>query len=196
MARSRVGELHIADEVLADGARDRVPAGPRVLQDFRIAALGDDLAELLEILAAVRAARAIFSLSVSAFHARSNPRELLAFLRVGGGGDGKRELEQLDLAFGDGVELEPVEAGGLLRVLDRGRDSLLVEFGGDQFSVVGDVRGLDPVGTAGIDAQGEELLFDVVDEVAGFFGGRFGIGGEGDRGAREEGAGCGSNLHW
>ena len=50
-------------------------------------------------------------------------------------------FEQLDLARGDGVELEAVEAGGLLGILDGGGDGALVQFGGDGFGVVGDVGG-------------------------------------------------------
>ena len=65
-----------------------------------------------------------------------------------GRGDGERELEQFDLAGGDGVEFEPVEARGLLGVVDGGGDGLFVEFGGDGLGIVGDVGGLDPVGAA------------------------------------------------
>jgi len=64
-----VGKLDVADEnpcgsALADG----VPAGPRLLQGFRIAALGDDLAELFEILATGGTAGTVLALAVGAFH--------------------------------------------------------------------------------------------------------------------------------
>ena len=109
-------------------------------------------------------------------------RQLLALLGIGGRGDGERELEQLDLARGDGVELESVEARGLFGVVDGGGDRLFVELGGDGLGIVGDVGGLDPVGAAGVHAQEEELLFRVIDELAGLFGGSLGVRGECHRG--------------
>ena len=162
---------------------------------FGVAAFGQDLAELFEVLAAFRAAGAVLALAVGAFHAGDDARQFLALLGIGGGGEGEGELEQFDLAGGDGVELEPVEARGLLGVVDGGGDGLLVELGGDGLGIVGDVGGLDPVGAGGVDAEEEELLFGVVDEFAGLFGGCLGVrgechGGEGTRDAR-----CCTNLH-
>ena len=54
LARALVGEFDVADEILADGSGDGVPAGPGILQLLGVAALGQDLAELFEILAALR----------------------------------------------------------------------------------------------------------------------------------------------
>ena len=48
--------------------------------------------------------------------------------------------------------------------------------------VVGDVGGLDPVGAGGVDAEDEQFLLGVVDELAGLFGGGLGVGGEGQGG--------------
>ena len=113
--------------------------------------------------------------------------QFLALLGIGGRGEGERELEKFEFAGGDGVELQPVEARGLLGIVDGGGDGLLVEFGGDRLGIVGDVGGLDPVGAAGVDAENEELLFRVIDELAGLFGGCLGVRGECHRGkvARE-----------
>ena len=101
-------------------------------------------------------------------------RQLLAFLGVGRGGDGEGELQQFDLAGGDGIEREAIEARGLLGVLDRGVDFALVEFGGDILGVVGDEGVLDPVGAVLVDLENQELLLGVVDELPGIFRRRFG----------------------
>ena len=85
------------------------------------------------------------------------------------------------------VELEAVEARGLLGVVHGGVDGALVELGGEGFGIVGDVGGLDPIGACRVDAEDEQLLLGVVDELARLFGGGFGVGagsqgGEGARG--------------
>ena len=115
------------------------------------------LLSCFEVLAALRAAGAILAFAVSAFHAGGDAGQFLALLGIGGGGDGEGEFEQLELAGGDGVELEAVEAGGLLGIVHAGVDGALVEFGGDGFGIVGDVGGLDPVGAAGVDAEEEQV---------------------------------------
>ena len=112
------------------------------------------LAELLEVLAAFGAGRAVLALAVRAFHAGDDAGEFLALLGIGGGGDGEGELQELDLAGGDRIELEAVESGGLFGVVDGGGDGALVELGGEDLGVVGDVGGLDPVGASGIDVRG------------------------------------------
>ena len=143
------------------------------------------------ILAACGAAGAILAFAVGAFHAGGDAGQFLALLGIGGSGDGEGELEQLELAGGDGVEGEAVEAGGLLGVVDVGVDGALVELGGDGFGVVGDVGGLDPVGAGLIDAQDEQFLLGIVDEFAGVLGGGLG-GGAGGEERRGEQAGEGS----
>ena len=140
-------------------------------------------------------AGAVLALAVSAFHAGDDAGQFLALLGIGGSGDGEGELEQFELAGGDGVEFEPVEAGGLLGVVHGGGDGPFVEFGGDGLGIVGDVGGLDPVGAGGVDAEEEEFLLGVVDEFARLLGGCLGVGGECHGGEGTRGAGYCTNLH-
>ena len=158
-----------------------MPAGPRLQQFIGVAALGHDLAQLLEVLAGVGTRGAKLALAVRTFHFGDDARQLLAFLRVGGSGDGERKLQQLELARGNRVELEPVEACGLFGVIDSRGYRALIQLGRQDFGIVGDISGFDPVGAGGIDAEDQELLLDIIDELAGLFGGclRIGRGGKG-----------------
>jgi hypothetical protein len=128
------------------------------------------------------------------FETGGDARQLFAFLGILGGGDGEREFEQFELARGGRVEAEAVEAGGLLGILHLGVDGALVDFGGEGFGVVGDVGGLDPVGAAGIDIQGEQVPLGLIGEFARVIGRRLWAASGKSGEERSEAQNC-LNLH-
>ena len=94
-------------------------------------------------------------------------------------------LRSLSLRAVTGSSAEAVEARGLLGVIHGGGDGAFVDLGGQGFGVVGDVGGLDPIGAAGLDAQRQQLLLGVVDELAGLLGGGFAPGATGQSDERD-----------
>ena len=171
-----------------------MPAGPGIEQLFGVAVLGHDVAELLQIFTACGSVWTIFPSSVGALEAGGNAGELFALFGIRRGGEGEGEFQDFELAGGDGIEAEAIEAGGFLGVVDSGIDGALVEFGGDSFGIAGDVGGFDPIGAAGIGVEGEELSLGIVGELARLVGRGFpaGAGGKGEQG--EEAEEC-PNLH-
>ncbi len=149
LARALIGQRDVALERLAQGRRDGVPAHPALAQLFHVAAVRHRLGEVFEVIA-LRAG-AVFALSISAFHAGDDARELLTFLRVGGRRHGERKPEELHLAGEVVGQCKTVESLRLLHQIDRRVDRPLIGLGSQGLGIVRDVVVLDPIGAAGVD---------------------------------------------
>jgi hypothetical protein len=148
LTRAFIRQLDIAHEILAHGLRDGVPAGPGIEKLLGIAAFGDNLAQVVEVLAAFRPGGTVLALAIGAFHAGRDAGELLAFVWIGGRGEGQGELQQRDFARRLRVELEAGELRRFLSVVHGGIDGALIDLGGHGFRIVRDIGGFDPVGAA------------------------------------------------
>ena len=179
LTRALVGQLDEAHVVLLHRAADGVPAGPDVEKLSRIARGRHDLRDVFEIEAAVLR-RAVLALAVGAFHRGADPRQLRALGGIRGSGHRQRELEELELARRLLGHRDLVEAHRVLRVLDARLDRLVGGLRREDLGIVGDVRGLDPVGAALSGPELQQRLLGSVDE-------RLGVG----RGGRAGGSLCG-----
>ena len=106
---------------------------------------------------------------------------------IGGRGESQGRAEDLEFAREFGRELEVREALRLLDEVDLERDRSFVGLGRDDFGVVSDEGGFDPVGTLIVGVEGEEPRFGVFDEFFGVcHGGRRGAAGGEEDGEDEE----------
>ncbi len=186
LLRAGVAELDVAGVVLAERRGDGMPAGPERGELLRVAARRHPARDLFEV-ERLAAGRRPLAPTVGRLHAGCDAGELLALLRVGGGGEREGELQERELAGDVGVEGDAVEARRLLGEAGGQLHPALARLGGDELGVPGDeVRG-DPVRAFGGDRGREELLFGLLDEGLCVGGGR----GLGDRGHRDEREGKG-----
>ncbi len=162
--RPLIRELDETHKVFAHGLGDFVPACPGLVQFIGVAAAGHEASDVLNIQALVLAGRAPLSLAVGALHAGSNLGDLRAQAGIRGRGQDEGNFQDQQLASQVGGQLQPVEAGGLLRQIHLRGNRPLVRLGREDFRVVGDVGSLYPIGPAGVNAQFQQLGLGVLDE--------------------------------
>ncbi len=165
-ARALIGDLHHPHVVVAHGRAHGAPALPNLEKLIGVAAVGHDVdhVRLLEALAVVAT---VLVRAVGSGQLVGEPRDLRNQLFVGRRRHRKSSFEHSQLAPGVESQVEPVEAGRCVGQIDcRGGDALLGG-GGDLGAVVGDVRGLHPVGVGLRSAQCCQLLLRLGDECVG-----------------------------
>ena len=161
-------ELHEPLVVLLDRDRDGVPARPHVVEPLGVAAGRHDLGDLLDVEAGLLVLRigAPLAAAVRAVHPRRDRRQLGRFLLIARRRHHEREPQQIDLAALVRRQLQAFKARRVLRILRDRFDEGLVGPGVDRFGVGGDEVLLHPAGLAGINAEGEQFLVDVLQECA------------------------------
>ena len=146
LPRALVREFHVAHEVRPNRRRNGVPAAPHLQQPGRIAALGHDARDLLQVHTfALVASGAVLAFAVGALHPRGDPGQFPALLGIGGRGQREREFQQFHLARQLRRQRQLVEPRGLLGEGYRGRDRPFVGVRRQQFRVARDVGRVNPV---------------------------------------------------
>src|SRR5579864_1099190 len=154
-----------------------MPAYPGVGKLGAVAAAGEDIGKFIEVQAF--AGLAVFAFSVGTLHAGDDAGDFGAERRIGGCGDGQRDLQQVKLALQVGRQLQTGETLRLFDQVDLQGDGTLVSLGGEHFRVVGNVSRLDPVGASAVDVYSEETGLGVLDKLLGIgYGGGSGEGGD------------------
>ncbi len=174
-----VGELHQALVERAHRLRDGVPAHPGLEQLVVVAALGDDVGQLAQVLAlALAILAAVLALAVEALELRGDAGQLRALLRIARRRQRGGHAQQVQHARGVRVQpLHVLEARGLLDGLVQVGHHLLVHHGRVPLGVVGDVGGLDPLGRGLPRPQPLEILVHSGGELASILGRGSDLGG-------------------
>ncbi len=171
---------------------DLVPGVPEGHELLRVPARRHPPGDLLEREAVLRALETGPAAPVCAVEARREARQLRAPGRVRRRREVEREADLPELARRLRRNRDAAVPLGLLRELRRGCDEALGGEGREGFRVLRDEVRLDPAGAARLDAEVEEPLLGLVDELhrlrgRGAGGGRLGGRRSGEAGGESEG---------
>ena len=148
LAGALVGQLDEPRVALLHRRRDRVPALPHLAQARRVAVLGEDLGDLLDVQAGVArlAAGAVLAAAVHAVHRRHELRQFGGLFRIGRRRHREDVLEHRQLAPLVRGQLDAVELRRALREAGSRRHEGLAGAGVHGLGVHGDERLLHPAG--------------------------------------------------